>query len=93
MTEIDGVNETIDLEALEAEAVRMGGPSGNAVRIEGGPDEVGIEFTIDEDNGDLEIRCFAITSRPTEDIEIVSTFNVLNVRDPQAVIDALSNTH
>lgn len=92
MDKIDGVNETIDLEVLEAEVIHVGLQEYEGVRIEGdGPDETAIDVTVTED-GDLEFRCYAITRRPTEDIEIVSTLTVLNVVDPAAVIAALSNT-
>lgn len=91
MKKLDGVNETIDLEVLEAEAIPLGLEE-HGVRIAGdGPDETAVELYVTED-GELEIRAFAITSRPTEDIEIVSTITVLNLADPHSVIAALSNT-
>lgn len=93
MPAIDGVDETIDLEVLEAEVIHVKRQEHEGVRIEGdGPDETAIDVTVTED-GELEFRCYAITRRPTEDIEIVSTITVLNVADPSAVIAALSNTH
>lgn len=80
-----GVDETIDLESLEAESIPL---HEGGVRMDGGPDTIGIEFAID-DEGDLEIRAFSILSRNGEDLEIVSTFNVLNLNSPQSVLDAL----